>query len=293
VHRYRRYAYAFIAPAVLIIAVTLLYPMGQGVWLSFTRVAVDLTTTFVGFTNYRTVLAQSIFWQSIGHTAFFAIVSSALTLLVGLALALLLDRRDLRMRTFWRVLFIMPWTISHVAAGLGWKWIFDSLYGVANDLLLRLHIIQEPLVWLGTRDLAMACLILANVWRSYPFVMLLLLASLQTIPREQYEAAGVDGATAWQRFRFVTLPNLKFAIFIGTALDFIFNVRQFDLIFVMTRGGPRNSTEVLATLVNRQAFEYFDYGDAAATSVLMLLLLVTCTWLYRRSMRSPLETREA
>ncbi len=290
-YRYRRYAYAFVLPAVLVIAGTLVYPMGQGVYLSFMRVGIDLATTFVGFANYVEVLRQPLFWGVIGHTAVFAVVSTVLTLAVGLGLALLLNRPDLRFRTFWRVLFLMPWTISHVAAGLGWKWIFDGLYGVANDLLLRIGLIEEPLMWLGTRDLAMACVIVANIWRSYPFVMLLLLAALQTIPQEQYEAAGVDGASGWQRFRFVTLPNIKFAIFVGSALDFIFNVRQFDLIFVMTRGGPRNSTEVLATLVNRQAFEYFDYGQASATAVLMLLMLVAATYVYRRLMQTPVESR--
>ena len=254
------------------------------------RVGIDLSTTFVGFENYSAVLRQPNFWGAIGHTALFAIVSTGLILLLGLCMALLLNRTDLQLRTFWRVLFLMPWTISHVAAGLGWKWIFDSLYGVANDMLLRIGFIQEPLVWLGTRDLAMACVIVANIWHSYPFMMLLLLAALQTIPQEQYEAAGVDGASGWQRFRFVTLPNIKFAIFVGSALNFIFNVRQFDLIFVMTRGGPRNSTEVLATLVNRQAFEYFDYGQASATAVLMLLLLVVATYFYRQMMRTPTES---
>lgn len=282
---YRNYGYAFIALAFLAIGVALVYPMLSGISLSLHHVALDFTVDYAGLANYRTVLASRAFWQTLGNTLFFATVSTMCTLVVGLGMALLLNYPGLRCRTFWRVLFLMPWTISNVAAGLGWKWILDTLYGVLNDMLLRLGIIAEPVLWLASRDWAMTSVIVANVWRSFPFLMLLLLAGLQAIPREQYESAAVDGATAWRRFLHVTLPNLRFLLFVGTVLDFIFNVRQFDLIYVMTRGGPRNATEVLPTLVNRQAFEFLEYGQAAATAVLMLALLMLCTLVYMRVLK--------
>jgi multiple sugar transport system permease protein len=256
--------------------------MLYGLEISFMQVGVDLRQAWMGLSNYRAAIDSPEFWWAGAHTLVFALISACSALLVGLGLALILDRPTLRMRAFWRVLYLMPWTISHVAAGLTWKWIFDSLYGVANDLLMRLGLIVEPLVWLGTRSLALPCIIVANTWRAYPFLMVLLLAALQGIPPDQYEAAAMDGASPGQRFLHVTLPNLRYTIFVGTLIDFIFNVRQFDMVYVMTNGGPRSSTEVLATLVNREAFEYFDYGSAAATSVLMLLLLLMAAGVYRR-----------
>jgi multiple sugar transport system permease protein len=279
---YTRYAYVFALPAAVLISLTLLMPMLYGLEISFMRVGVDLKQTWTGLANYGAAIASPDVWMATWHTLAFSVVSTCAALLAGLGLALLLDQPQVRMRSFWRVLFLMPWTISLVAAGLTWKWIFDSLFGVANDLLLRLGLIEEPLVWLGTRALAMPCIIVANVWRAYPFLMILLLAALQAIPTDQYEAAETDGASPWQRFFYVTLPNLRYPIFVGTLIDFIFNVRQFDITYIMTNGGPRSSTEVLATLVNREAFEYFDYGSAAATSVLMLALLLAVTLLYRR-----------
>jgi ABC-type sugar transport system permease subunit len=248
-------------------------------------VEVTFAQTFVGLKNYLEILSGEIFWQVLWNTFVFATTGTIGALVLGLAMAVLLNLPELRLRTFWRVLFLMPWTISHVAAGLRWKWIFDTLYGVANDLLLRIGLISEPVLWLASREWAMASVVVANIWRSYPFLMLMFLAGLQAIPKEQYESASVDGATAWQRFCNVTLPNLRFLIFVGTTLEFIFNVRQFDLVYVMTRGGPRNATEVLPTLVSRQAFEYFDYGMAAATSGLMLLILLGFTLIYMRALK--------
>jgi multiple sugar transport system permease protein len=287
--RYRNFGYIFVAPSVAIVVVTLMYPMFEGLIISFFEVGVTFERRFVGFENYVAVLVDTKFWLTVWRTLYFSVASVLWSLAIGLGLALLLNAEGLWFRAFWRVLFIVPWTISHVAAGLGWKWIFDGLYGVANDVLLRVGAINEPVVWLGSRDLAMFAVITANVWRSYPFIMLMLLAALQTIPKEQYESAQVDGSSAWQRFVYITLPHLKFAIFVSTALEFIFNVRQFDLVFVMTRGGPRESTEMLSTLVNRQAFEFFDYGVAAATSMAMLVMLVAATLAYRRVMRSTSE----
>lgn len=288
--RYANIGYVFIAPSVVLIGLTLMYPMIEGLNISFFDMGIDFQRRFVGLDNYRVVLVNPTFWSTVWRTLYFSLVSGVASLALGLGLALLLNMEGLWFRAFWRVLFIVPWTISHVAAGLSWKWIFDSLYGVANDLLMRVGIIAEPIVWLGTRDWAMFSVIVANIWRSYPFVMLLLLAALQTIPKDQYESAAVDGSSPWQRFVYVTLPHLKFAIFVATAMDFIFNVRQFDLIYVMTRGGPRDSTEMMSTLVNRQAFEFFDYGVAAATSMAMLAMLVVATLAYRRLMRSATET---
>lgn len=282
---YRSYGYLFVAPAMLAILLTLVYPMGQGLLLSFMSVEVTFEQTFVGLRNYAQVLSSDIFWQVLRNTFVFASMGTIGALVLGLGMALLLNLPELRFRTFWRVLFLMPWTISHVAAGLGWKWIFDTLYGVANDLLFRIGLISEPVLWLASREWAMASVVTANIWRSYPFLMLMFLAGMQAIPQEQYEGAAVDGASSWQRFYYITLPNLRFLIFVGTTLELIFNVRQFDLVYVMTRGGPRNATEVLPTLVSRQAFEYFEYGMAAATSGLMLLMLLAFTLIYMRALK--------
>jgi len=272
-------------PALLVICVTLIYPTLNGISLSFHEVDLRRGMSFVGFEHYIDQVEDSDFWQVVTNTFAFAIGSTIGTFLIGFSMALLLNVEGLRLRRFWRVLFLIPWTMSSVATGLGWKWMYDTLFGVFNDTLLRLGLVVEPVLWLASRELAMPSVIVANIWRGFPFFMILLLAGLQAVPRELYEAASIDGANFWRKLRHITIPHLRTLIFVGTSLEFMFHFRQFDLIFVMTRGGPGNTTEILPTLVNKQATQFFKLGEAATTSVFTLLILLVFIVVYMRVLR--------
>jgi multiple sugar transport system permease protein len=194
-------------------------------------------------------------------------------MVIGLGLALLLD--ELRFaRTALRIAFLTPWMVAPAIGATIWLWMLEPQFGVVNYLVQAVGIIKAPLAWLGTPSLAFASVVTVDVWRGAPFVMLLMLAGLQTIPREQYEAAGIDGANAWQRFRYVTLPNLRYLLIVASTLDVINTIRHYDTIGVMTAGGPAGATEVLPVLLYNTAFRGNRFGDAAAIGVLLMLIVL-------------------
>ncbi|MCR4392641.1 MAG: sugar ABC transporter permease [Candidatus Acetothermia bacterium] len=228
-----------------------------------------------GFTlaYYQRLFRDAIFWNSILKTFYFVGGTVALHLVFGLAVALALNSA-IRMRRFFRVMAILPWTVPDVIAGLVWAWMFDPISGIVNDVLDRLHLIASPVEWLANPNLVMPSVILADTWRGYPFVMLVLLAGLQAIPKELYEAAKVDGASPIQEFFHITLPNLKRMVAIATILDIVWQARRFGLIWVMTEGGPARATEILSVLAYKQYFKFFNFEYASAMSVLMAVLLL-------------------
>lgn len=278
----RRQGYWFILPCFLLLGVVLGFPMVMAVLNSFTPI---WTKGLSGFTleYYQQLLHDDVFWNSIIRTIYFVGATVGLHLLLGLAVALALNTA-VRGRRFFRVMAILPWTVPDVIAGLVWAWMYNPLSGILNDILHRLGLISSPVEWLANPTLVMPSVILADVWRGYPFVMLVLLAGLQAIPREQYEAAKVDGASAVQEFFYVTLPNLKRMISIATILDIIWQARRFGLIWVMTEGGPARSTEILPVLAYKQYFRFFNFEYASAMSVALALVLLLIGLPYVRAM---------
>jgi ABC-type sugar transport system permease subunit len=242
-----------------------------------------LGTRFVGLANYLQAAQDPLFRQVFGQTLYFVIASLALELAIGLGLALLLHR-SFYGRNMVRGLILLPWMLSPVVAAFSWAWLLNDAYGLVNYLLVQGGLIQTPRSWLGTVGLAMPAVILVDVWRETPFVTVVLLAGLQSIPSEVREAARVDGASAIRAFLHVTLPLLRPSILVALLMRTMMAVRLFELVFVMTKGGPASSTEVLATYTYREAFLNFNMGYASSLAVVILLVSLAMSLVYIRTM---------
>ena len=279
--------WALVTPAILVLGLVFAYPIGRAAWLSFfaQHLGTSLQPEFVGTGNYERLLADGRFWASLQHTLFFAGVSVALELILGLAIALTLDRA-FRGRSLVRAIAIMPWALPTALVALGWSWLFNDSFGVVNDILLRLGLIAEPVVWLGDPQLAMATAIAADVWKTTSFMSILLLAGLQSIPQSLYEAHALDGATPWQSFRRITLPLLLPQMTIAVLFRAAQAVGVFDLIQVLTGGGPAGATETIAIYIYTTVMRYLDFGYGSALVVVVFLVLMgvvaIATWVLRR-----------
>jgi ABC-type sugar transport system permease subunit len=281
--RRRLYGYAFVAPVVLFLCAIVVFPLGHAFWTSLLRVR-GLRSTFVGLDNYAHVLADATFWHSLWISFAFTSLAVSLHMLLGLALALVLDTLK-GARTALRIAFLSPWMVAPAVGATIWLWLLEPQFGVVNYLLRAAGVIGAPVAWLGEPGLAFASIVAVDVWRGVPFVMLLMLAGLQTVPPEQYEAAAMDGAGTWQRFRYVTWPNLRYLLIVATTLDVINTVRHYDIVGVMTAGGPAQATEVLPVLLYNTAFRGNRFGEAAAIGTLLLLIVLALSTFYLRVTR--------
>lgn len=252
------FGFILILPAFLILALMALYPILRNTALSFTAQG-----RFAGLGNILAVFQDERFKGALLNTLLFSLISVSLELFLGLSTALILHRKFFG-RSFTRAVSLIPWALPTAVMALAWKWIFNDTYGVFNDILLRLHLIKEPLAWLGRPNPAFFCIILAEVWKCAPFVTIILLAGLQTIPLELYEAIRVDGAGPWRRFRLITLPLLKPAILIAVMFRVIQAFGVFDSVWVLTGGGPGGSTEPISLYIYDTAFRYLKFNYAAA-----------------------------
>ncbi|MBA7528889.1 Diacetylchitobiose uptake system permease protein NgcF [subsurface metagenome] len=272
--------FLFILPATLFLILVILVPAVTTLNYSFTNPRNGAFPTFV---NYIRLLGDSSFFNALTNTLIFVFFSVSFHLLVGLSVALFLNSNlPARDRKFFRVIAILPWTVPDVIVGIVWRWIYNPIHGPLNDALYRVGIsINTTINWLGSPDLAMISLIFANIWRGYAFVMLILLAGLQSIPKQLYEAASIDGASSFNSFRYITLPGLKKMIAIAAALDTIWEVRRFALVKTMTGGGPGNATEVLSTRIYKEYFQFFkfEYASAMAVALTVILFLISLPYI--------------
>ncbi|MEA2585737.1 MAG: multiple sugar transport system permease protein [Thermomicrobiales bacterium] len=280
----RIHPFLFVAPSVLMLALLLVLPIGQAFLRTF------LSDAGWGMDNYvRAVRDDHLARLALRHTFLFAFFSVVGQYLIGFAVALLLNER-LPFRGMFRVLFLLPWMFPAVVPGITWRWIFDGLFGVLNEVLYRVHYYDQtdiPTAWLGQTSTALAATVVANVWRGFPFMMVLLLAGLQAVNGELYEAASVDGASRLQRFRDITVPAMRGISMVAILLAWIGSFMNFAIVQVMTAGGPANASEVFATLIYKNAFLYADANYAATLGILLLLLLMIPGGLYvRQTMRS-------
>ena len=279
----RKAGLAFVAPTALFLAAIIVFPLGHAFWTSLHRVR-GLNATFIGIGNYARLVADATFWHSLGVSFAFTASAVALHLSIGLALALVVN--ELRAaRTALRIVFLTPWMVAPAVGATIWLWLLEPQFGVVNYLLRVAGAITAPVAWLGEPGTALASVIAVDVWRGVPFVMLLMLAGLQTIPVDQYEAASIDGAGAWTRFRFVTWPNLRYLVVVATTLDVINTIRHYDIIGVMTGGGPAGATEVLPALIYNTAFRGNRLGEAAAIGVALLGIVLVLAVVYVRTAR--------
>lgn len=260
----------FVLPGTLLLVLVLGFPAGQSLIYSiFPEGGGDSFT----LDNYFILLGDAVFRQVFGNTVLFVTLSVASHLLLGLGVALVLNQ-EIFAKPVFRLIALLPWVVPDVVAGIIWKWMYDPIYGALNDLLLKMGVITTHIQWLASPKLALLSVIFVNLWRGFPFVMLILLAGLQSIPRVLYEAAAIDGAPRWQLFLRITLPSLKKMLVVALALDIVWEVRRFGLIQAMTQGGPGNITEVLSTYIYKQYFQFFRFEYASAVAVVMTVALL-------------------
>lgn len=275
-----------LAPATLIMAAVMVYPMFSSFWISlhlWDLTKPQLGHPFAGLMNYFAILKDPAFWQSAQITFFFVVGAVALEITLGLALALLLNR-DFRGKNLVRVLALLPWAIPGVVNGIMWKWIFNPSYGALNGLLYSLGLINEYQIWLGNPKIALIMCILADTWKETPFIMLIFLAALQTIPKDLYEAAWVDGCNAFQALFRITIPLLKPTLFVALSLRTIWALKSFDLIYTLTAGGPAGGTTVIGYYTYIKAFVSLNLGRGAAAAFLMTLIVIVIVYFYQRAL---------
>lgn len=283
--RSRLYAFALLAPAVIVVLLVIVYPLVMAAQMSFYDVRVfRVGRGFAGdpsFANYQDMFANANFWRSLRVTFAYVFWGTVGSFGIGLFTAVLLNQ-PFRGRFLARILVMLPWPIPGVVAATIFMWMFNSSYGVINYLLLQLGVISTSINWFTQPGPAFLAVSAATIWKGYPFFTVTLLAGMQSIPRELYEAARVDGASATQQFRFITIPALRPVIGISLVISTLWLFRVFDIIYVMTGGGPTGATETLAIQIYREAFQYFQMSYAAAVGMVTLALSVIATFFYLR-----------
>jgi len=239
----------------------------------------DTAHDFVGFGHYQNIFHSPKFWNAALNTVEYTVFGATGAFLVGLMTALLLNE-DFRGRVFARALIISPWPVPYVVTCLVWMWMFDYQFGIINDILLRVGLIKARMGWLRDPSVAMFSVIVTTIWKEFPFATIMMLAGLQSIPREQYDQAAVDGANFFQIFRYVTLPGLRSVNMIVLLLLVIWIFKRFTFIYVMTGGGPAGTTETLIIRTYLDAFDHLEFGTASAMGLIMLAVILVFTAFY-------------
>jgi ABC-type sugar transport system permease subunit len=281
-----RFAVALLLPAALVVFGVVLYPVIRTLVVSLFDVNSPLPGAypFVGLRNYVRVFKDPAFFGVLGHTMYFTLVSTAAELVLGVAVALLLNA-PLRARWLWRSLVVLPWALPTIVNGALWRWVYNGQYGALNGLLQTLHISSAPHQWLGSPFLALNMVIVADVWKNTSIVVFFLLAGLQTIPADLYESARMDGAGAWTTFRRITLPLLAPSIAVVLVLRTIEAFKVFDIVYVMTGGGPASGTQTVAFYTYVQAFSNQLFGYGSALAYLIVLAVFALAMVYLRLLR--------
>ncbi len=279
-------ALLLLLPAVVVVFGVVLYPIARTLVVSLYDVTSSMPGDypFVGLDNYTRVFEDSRFYSALGHTMYFTLLSTSLELVLGIAVALLLNA-PLRARWLWRSFVVLPWALPTIVNGSMWRWIYNGQYGALNGLLDTLGISDEPTQWLGSPFLALNMVILADVWKNTSIVVFFILAGLQTIPDELYEAARIDGAGAWQIFWHLTLRLLAPAIAVVLILRTIEAFKVFDIVYVMTGGGPASGTQTVAFYTYLQAFSNQLFGYGAALAYLIVLAVFALAMGYLKLLR--------
>lgn len=287
--------YVLLTPALLLIMVFIAYPFSLGVWMALTDKLVGRPANFIGLQNFRHLFESSIFWRAAWNTVLFTFAATLLKAILGMWLAVLLNRK-IRGARFIRATVLLPFIVPTVLSGLAWLWMFDATFSVFNWTLRWFWRTLEGLlgadwgyfrgpIWLGDPVWAMLSIILVNTWRGIPFFAITLLAGLQTVPPELYDAGDVDGATGWQKFWHITLPLIKPIAVVVVVFSFVVTFADFQVVYVLTRGGPHNSTHLFATLAYQLGMASGNLGEGAAVALFMfpfLALVILWQLLYLR-----------
>lgn len=262
-------SWIFLAPALILLATFVIFPILYLAFLSFTNGSFTITDLrFIGLGNYLHIFNNADFWQVINNTIYFTIATVIPSLIIPLILAVLLNE-NIPFQSILRAAFFIPSITSLVAVGLGFRWLFQN-QGPVNNFLLNLGF--EPINWLSSTVWAMPVLIVLSSWKQLGFNMVVFLAGLQTIPLSRYEAAELDGANSWAKFWYITLPGLQPTLIFATVTTIIFTLRSFEQVYIITGGGPLNTTNILVYYIYQEAFARFDFGYAAAASTVLLFI---------------------
>ena len=266
---------AFVAPAVVLLFAFLAYPLVLGIWLGFTNTVIGQKGDFIGLANYISLLQDQLFWKVTYFTFLYTIAAVLFKLILGFALAIVLNR-EFRAKGFVRAIVLLPWIIPTVLSAICFWWLFDTTFSGITWILMKVGLIAHKIDYLGDPTNARICIIVANIWRGIPFFTIGLLAGLQTINPTLYEAASIDGAGGWHRFRHITLPLVIPLLTVVTTFSTIWTFADFQLIWVITKGGPANATHVYGTLSFQRAIVGGQFGEGAAISVFILPVLIVC-----------------
>jgi multiple sugar transport system permease protein len=273
----------FILPALLVLFVTMLYPIFYTATFSVSRVTLPtFETEFIGFDNFVRVFSRRDVGNVLRNTAIWVITGVTLQFALGFWAAMVLNARLPGIRIM-RVLAMLPWTVPSIVAANLWRWLFQSDYGLLNNALRSVGLAEYARPWLANPDTALLSVMVANAWAGYPFVMLMLLAGLQGIPEQYYEAAKIDGANDVQLFRYITLPGLRSIIVVLLLLTVVFSLNAFDMLVTMTGGGPGGSSEILGLFIYRLAFTNFDFAGASAVGMTLLVIATVLFLVYAPS----------
>jgi len=291
--RDKLYPYWLIVPAALLILVIIIYPLFYSVNISMRKVGLKELgdpnqAEWVGLANYAKQLQNKQFWDIIFRTGYLTLICVVGAIVIGLVVALVLNR-DFVGRKIVRVVILIPWVLPTMVVSATWIWIYNGNFGALNGLLLQLGLIDKYRTYLGNPDLALYAISVTKIWKEIPFVALLLLASLQSIPREMYEAAHIDGAGSWDCFRRITLPLLRPALMVVTVVQTMWAFRIFDLVYAMTQGGPANKTMVIAYWTYMQAFKFHHYGIGSALAYIVTIFLILLSLVYIRALGTSVE----
>jgi ABC-type sugar transport system permease subunit len=281
-----------LAPSLLVILGVTLWPVISTFFLSFFNApsGLDQTRTFVGLGNYIDMLKDQTFWETIGRTLYFTVISVGLELALGLAIAQLIHSRPWGWK-FLRISLIIPWAVPTIVNGAMWRWIYSADFGALNGLLMQLGLIKHYIPWLTLPEMAMNLVIVADVWHTMPFVALVLQAALATLPEDLDEAAAVDGANAWQRFWKIRVPLLRPAILVALIVRTVDAFRVFDIVYIITSGGPAYKTLTITYLTYLNSFSFGKQGTGAALSFLISIFTIIMALIYIRFLYRPEETQ--
>lgn len=272
-----------VSPMIVWITLTLVIPMVDGIRISFLNIRyLGMSAGLAGLSNFKRVLSDKEFWDSVANSVVWTVANTLIQFFgcIGVAIVLNLKFRGKEIVRSW---IVLPWVLPTIVLAIVWKWILDPTHGVANHLLFQMGFINKPVEFLASPNYALLTVILINSWRWIPYFAVIVLAALQTVPREIYEAATIDGASRWQSFKHVTVPSISPVLKVVFLNSFLWSVNIFDTIWLLTRGGPLNSTTTLPIYIYGKAFRNFRFGEAAAASILMFLFLTVLVILYLSS----------
>jgi multiple sugar transport system permease protein len=263
------FAGLLILPVVAYLFLIMLAPFIWAIWISLTDKTIGAHSQFVGLTKYLETVTDPIFYKALLNTVIFTLGAVGGKVIVGVIMALVLNEA-FKGRNLCRALLILPWTIPTVLAILTWKWLFSDVGGALNYLAIISNITHSNILWLATPNMAMFSVIIVNIWRGAPFIGISVLAGLQTIPKDLYEAAMIDGANVFHQFCHVTIPHIKDVLFMSTLVTTIWTMNDFEIVWLLTRGGPAYATEIISTYSYRVGFMNMDISKAIAVSILLL-----------------------